>query len=104
MTLADALDSFLSGEAVYCETGTGLRLQFRQADAENPYSRLLCYRASYLPTLREFLTIRQQLEKALPGAQITLSPPAKYIGKDGRSREGRVFSWIAAQPVQGKLI
>jgi len=103
-TLIDVLNEMLKGRETYMELTGGLRLQYRQADGENPNCRLLCYRIGTVgPSDRELVTVRQHVEALLPaGTAVRLEPEFEYVGGDSLTRHCRAFTWQPA-PTQAAL-
>ncbi len=102
--LQEYLAAFLEGRETYRELTGGLRLQFRAADNERPFSRLMCYRVEIRPSDRELATVRRILEPMLPKAvDLKLQEQMSWYGRDGKERIGRAFTWYVHPGTQGEL-
>lgn len=97
-TLADIIDGRMP-----IPSPDGLMYQFKEPDEDKVFYRLFCYRKGDLPpTTTEFMTVRREMERLLPGRELKLAETVhRYRASDGVMRTGKVFSWwpeTAQQP------
>lgn len=104
-TLNQILTDLLAGKPLERPLSGGRMLLYKEPDADSPTYRLFCYRRGETPpSTTEFGTVRRELERLLPGRQISLDRYNRsYTGSDSVPRTGRVFSWQPEPPVQAAL-
>jgi hypothetical protein len=101
--LIEVIDGLINGRVTQVALPRGLRFQFKAGGTYGENNRLLVYRLGAAPSAREFGIVRRQLEMLLPDVDLGLSDEFEYMGRDGRARRCRTFSWQPAA-AQGRLL
>lgn len=102
-TLSRILSDLINGSTA--ALSRGLMFQFKQPDVERSFFRLFVYRKGDTPpSTNEFVIVRRELERLLPGVEIALGKKLhQYRAKDGLNRTGKIFSWFPVAGTQGAL-
>lgn len=103
-TLSAILYGLITGGKPADETTGGLMFQYKEPSPDFPAHRLFCYRRGDIaPSTTEFVTLRRELERLLPGQHLSLGEIFVYAASDGINRTGRVFSWLPTAEQQRSL-
>lgn len=96
--LATIIPELLAGSLSTGQLKSGLKLQFKPDDADNPDNRFCAFRIGKSVTTGDLTNLRRELEKLLPGTEIVLDPEQTITGRDNRKRYYRVFRWAGRAP------